>query len=88
MANGSVRCGACLQIFRAEDHLISPLMGFAEQADVESTYWQMFEDYVLTSAVIEPTALAEPSTNRLEQKNDVVVAEEARRLLDDAGPHQ
>lgn len=46
VADGSVRCGACLNIFQAEDHFLSPPIGLPEQALIEQRYWDDFSEYV------------------------------------------
>jgi predicted Zn finger-like uncharacterized protein len=47
IADGSVRCGACMHVFQAEDYIISPLLDVTERIAIESAYWADFEDYVL-----------------------------------------
>ena len=46
VADGSVRCGACLNIFQAEDHFLSPPISPPEQALIEQRYWDDFGEYV------------------------------------------
>ncbi len=47
IAEGSVRCGACLFVFQAEDYLLSPLLDITERLAIEQDYWGDFEDYIL-----------------------------------------
>ena len=51
-AEGSVRCGACLHLFQAEDYLISPMLDVTELLAIESDYWTDFEVYI--SQVLRP----------------------------------
>ena len=51
-AEGSVRCGACLHLFQAEDYLISPMLDVTELLAIESDYWTDFEVYI--SQVLGP----------------------------------
>ena len=51
-AEGSVRCGACLHLFQAEDYLISPMLDVTELLAIESEYWTDFEVYI--SQVLGP----------------------------------
>ena len=55
IAEGSVRCGACLHVFQAEDYLLSPLLDMTERLAIEQDYWLDFEDYMAQVApVLEP----------------------------------
>ncbi|MBT7370096.1 MAG: DUF3426 domain-containing protein, partial [Gammaproteobacteria bacterium] len=45
-AEGSVRCGACLLVFQAEDYFISPMLDVTELLAIEEEYWSDFERYV------------------------------------------
>lgn len=56
IAEGSVRCGACLFVFQAEDYLLSPLLDITERLAIEQDFWGDFEDYILQ-------VLAEPELN-------------------------
>ena len=45
-AEGSVRCGACMYVFQAEDYFVSPMLDVTELLAIEADYWRDFEDYV------------------------------------------
>ena len=45
-AGGSVRCGACLHLFHAEDYLTSPMLDVTELLAIRSDYWQDFDSYM------------------------------------------
>ena len=55
IADGSVRCGACLHIFQAEDHFVSPLLDATEQLAIRAEYWADFETW-LTGEIAERSA--------------------------------
>lgn len=46
-AEGSVRCGACMGIFQAEDYFVSPMLDVTELLAIEADYWQDFDRYVI-----------------------------------------
>ena len=55
VADGSVRCGACLHIFQAEQYFVSPLLDKTERLSIAADYWADFDDYVTSALVyIEP----------------------------------
>ncbi|MBL6691218.1 MAG: DUF3426 domain-containing protein [Pseudomonadales bacterium] len=63
IAEGSVRCGACLNVFQAEDYLLSPLLDMTERLAIEQDYWLDFEDYMAqVGPVSAPAAHEEPGT--------------------------
>lgn len=70
MAGGSVRCGACLKIFKAEDHFISPFLELSERAALENEFRSSFETYVL-DAFVEPSANKEqePSADKEKERS-------------------
>ena len=47
IADGSVRCGACLHLFQAEDYFVSPLLDETEKLAIEADYWADFDAYLL-----------------------------------------
>jgi predicted Zn finger-like uncharacterized protein len=55
VADGSVRCGACLHIFKAEQYFVSPLLDITERLAIVAEYWSDFDDYVRSA-----TAHGEP----------------------------
>jgi predicted Zn finger-like uncharacterized protein len=65
VADGSVRCGACLHIFQAERYFVSPLLDKTERLAIAADYWADFDAYVLSAVVfIEPersTGLKQPT---------------------------
>jgi len=56
IAEGSVRCGACLHVFQAEDYLLSPLLDITERLAIERDYWLDFEDYMMAQFAPAPAA--------------------------------
>ncbi len=59
VADGSVRCGACLHVFKAEHFFVSPLLDKTERIAIEADYWSDFDEYVLSAVVFsepEPPA--------------------------------
>lgn len=46
IADGSVRCGACLHLFQAEDYFVSPLLDITERLAIEADYWADFDAYL------------------------------------------
>ena len=49
IADGSVRCGACLHTFKAEQYFVSPLLDKTERLAIAAEYWSNFDDYVLSA---------------------------------------
>lgn len=49
IADGSVRCGACLHTFKAEQYFVSPLLDKTERLAIAAEYWSNFGDYVLSA---------------------------------------
>lgn len=49
IADGSVRCGACLHTFKAEQYFVSPLLDKTEQLAIAAEYWSNFDDYVFSA---------------------------------------
>jgi len=49
IADGSVRCGACLHTFNAEQYFVSPLLDKTERLGIAAEYWSDFDDYVLSA---------------------------------------
>ena len=59
IADGSVRCGACLHTFKAEQYFVSPLLDKTEQLATAAEYWSDFDDHVFTAVTFsepEPQA--------------------------------
>ncbi|MFT7221987.1 MAG: putative Zn finger-like uncharacterized protein, partial [Candidatus Azotimanducaceae bacterium] len=75
VADGSVRCGACLNIFQAEDHFLSPSLDQSEKALIQRRYWADFDEYVTQTdrhlfANAAPLARDEPPNEDLEANHD------------------
>jgi len=94
IADGSVRCGACLHLFQAEDYFVSPLLDETEKLAIEADYWADFDAYLLQvlptgneepSAVFnkEPSAVfnKEPSTEGIDNEKDHSLAIDWEPLL-------
>ncbi len=61
-ADGNVRCGACLLVFRAEEFLLSPFLGSVERQAISADYWSGFEQYIEQVArPPAPAAFEKPS---------------------------
>jgi predicted Zn finger-like uncharacterized protein len=60
IADGSVRCGACLHTFKAEQYFVSPLLDKTEQLAIAAEYWSDFDDYVLSAVIFSSP---EPQTD-------------------------
>ena len=52
IADGSVRCGACLHTFKAEHYFVSPLLDKTERLAIAAEYWSNFDDYVLSAITL------------------------------------
>ena len=52
IADGSVRCGACLHTFKAEQYFVSPLLDKTERLAIAAEYWSNFDDYVLSAVTL------------------------------------
>lgn len=46
VADGAVRCGACLHVFQAEEYFISPMLDITEQLAIQQEYWENFDRYL------------------------------------------
>jgi len=49
IADGSVRCGACLHIFKAEEYFVSRLLDKTERLAIAAEYWSNFEGYACSA---------------------------------------
>ncbi len=49
IADGFVRCGACLHTFKAEQYFVSPLLDKTKRLAIAAEYWSNFDDYVLSA---------------------------------------
>ena len=72
IANGSVRCGACLHTFKAEQYFVSPLLDKTERLAIAAEYWSNFDDYLLSAVTLSepepPTYFdAIPGDNQAEE---------------------
>ncbi len=50
IADGAVRCGACLHVFQAEEYFVSPMLDATERIAIEQEYWSHFEAYLFQVA--------------------------------------
>ena len=57
IADGAVRCGACLHVFAAEKYFMSPLLDKTERLAIAEEYWSNFDDYVFSVVAFnQPTS--------------------------------
>lgn len=80
IADGSVRCGFCLHIFKAEHFFVSPLLDKTERLGTVAEHWSDLDDYVLAETVYrepEPSASFEIS---LDDDHDFLM-QDRRRLF-------
>ncbi|MDA0979571.1 MAG: hypothetical protein O3B72_13515, partial [Proteobacteria bacterium] len=55
LADGDVRCGACLTVFQAESYLVVPLLDATERMAIQAEYWTDFNTW-LSGMGEEPSA--------------------------------
>ena len=80
IADGSVRCGFCLHIFKAKHFFVSPLLDKTERLGTVAEHWSDLDDYVLAETVYrepEPSASFEIS---LDDDHDFLM-QDRRRLF-------
>lgn len=97
-ADGSVRCGACLNVFQAEDYFLSPMLDQTELLAIQADYWADFELWLTDmyeqveaareSAELDEGAEAEAEFETSGAETTEVTLPEPPLLQDVSGPEQ